>query len=121
ARLGILVVEDRSRHGVFDRSHVALLELVAPTAALAIEQARRLERAAELNDRLGARVARLEGEIRRAVHHDDAAPRLRTKFKRLLGRTPRLLALLLELERCCAVALPVLITGESGTGKELVA
>ena len=120
-RLGVLVVEDRSRDGVFELSHVRLLDLVAAHAALAIDQAQRLERATDLSERLGARATLLEDELARAVHHDDAPLRLRTRFSRFQGSSPRLVGLLIELERCCASDLPVLVTGESGTGKELVA
>jgi hypothetical protein len=100
-RVGLLyIVMPTTGFESFMQAHSQLLESIAGSAAVALENART--------------VAWLESENRRlkqsiAVEHD------------MVGRSPRMLAVYELVGGAGPSELTILITGESGTGKELVA
>ncbi|MEZ6185521.1 MAG: sigma 54-interacting transcriptional regulator [Planctomycetota bacterium] len=92
--LGALYLDHRRLHEAFSEEDLALLEVFAGQAALAMDWAARDE---------------LTGE------------RSLRRYGPLVGGSPPMLALYDEVERAARSPDPVLILGETGTGKELVA
>jgi transcriptional regulator with GAF, ATPase, and Fis domain len=129
--LGALYLDNRFRSGTFSADDLELLVAFGDQVAIALTNAR-------LHDELGRRAAELEAERRRvqelmqaqAQHIDRLAEQVREKqeilehrydYSSIVGRGPRMQALLATLDRVIDTAVTVLVEGESGTGKELVA
>ncbi|MCB9367083.1 MAG: sigma-54-dependent Fis family transcriptional regulator [Calditrichaeota bacterium] len=96
---GALYLDSRSDRDLFRKENLAPLATLAAFATLAIENARRFERA--------------QSEI--------AALKSRDSKTLIVGDSPAIRELYSLIDRVAASDLPVIITGESGTGKELVA
>ncbi len=98
--LGFLYVDDRSQHAVFDAEDLDFLNALARLAAVTIDNAQRLSRAAGVAD-----AASGIGPVQHILGDCPAIQKLRTLIAK------------------CAISptASILIRGESGTGKELVA
>jgi len=136
--IGVLYVDNRFAAGAFAQHHVALLDALADQAAIAIANARLVERlqasavalqaqqaeVAALNDQLQQRLAETETALDTA-REDLSVQRLevqkRSDFAAIKGESPKLHQLFALMERVREHDFPVLVRGESGTGKELVA
>ncbi|MEX1025907.1 MAG: sigma-54-dependent Fis family transcriptional regulator, partial [Planctomycetota bacterium] len=98
---GVLVLDHRLRTGAFDERAEELAELVAGTAALAVQKVYRSEAAA----------SSLGGLERTATPPSGA----------IIGSSPAMSRLAEQIARIAPSELSVLIVGASGTGKELAA
>jgi formate hydrogenlyase transcriptional activator len=108
-RLGTLVFVSRQA-GVYDRTDLDFLRLVAGQVALAFETALAFDQIAQLKDRLEKEKVYLEEEIRTA-----------NNFEEIVGESAALRRVLKEVETVAPTDSTVLIIGETGTGKELIA
>ncbi len=100
--LGAIVLQERTRENPFAAEEKRLLEAIAGLAGPALALVRQNE-----SLRKDLEQARTLLEKRR--------------FKRIVGSSEALRALLARLERVCDSDVPVLILGESGSGKDVVA
>jgi len=98
--LGAIYLTTRSLAHPFDEEHLHLLTVISGIAAVALENARHIERLAGENEQLRAESG---------IEHD------------LIGASPRLHAVCQMIARVAPTDSTVLICGESGTGKELAA
>jgi transcriptional regulator with GAF, ATPase, and Fis domain/tetratricopeptide (TPR) repeat protein len=129
--LGVLYVDSRVQRGRFGSADRALLLALADQLAVALSNARlhaELEqRARELADqkavieRLSRGKDRELERLREEVEVQKRALALRYDYSRIVGRGPKMRALLEKLDRVIDANASVMIQGESGTGKELVA
>jgi len=101
--VGTVYLDSRSGGTVFTREDLRFVEAFADHAALALDNARELERLALENARL-----RREAESK-------------VRFENIVGESPAMERVFALMSKVAASELPVLIQGESGTGKELVA
>jgi len=97
---GVIYLDTRNAATPFTRNHLQLAAAIAGIAAMAIENARQVER-------LGSENRRLRAEV--SLQHD------------MVGESPRMNEVYQLIARVAATQSTVLICGESGTGKELVA
>ena len=98
--LGVIYLDTSSERVSFDERHLQLLTAAGAIAALAIENARRMEWLESENERLQAEIN---------VEHN------------MVGDSPRIRDVYQFIARVAPASSTVLIRGESGTGKELVA
>ncbi|RMG15946.1 MAG: GAF domain-containing protein [Planctomycetota bacterium] len=113
--LGALYLDEPEKVGVFQADDVRTLESFCDQAAIAIQNARRIE---ELHTRMESqrmRLRRVEAEVRRRDQEE-----VRT-FGNLKTSSPKLKRVFDLLARVAETNFPVIIQGESGTGKELLA
>jgi len=105
--IGVMQVINR-KHGPFTEEDLGLLDAVAGSVAVALENARLYE------------ALRLEKE---AIERDNVALRraVGRHFRGIVGSSPALLAILEQAEQAAPTRATVTILGETGTGKELVA
>jgi transcriptional regulator with GAF, ATPase, and Fis domain/predicted negative regulator of RcsB-dependent stress response len=102
-RVGAIYVDSTEPTRRFGAADLEFLEALADHAALALENARALERLRSENERLRADLGRMD------------------RLGPLIGSSPVMQELYRTIESTAPAAFPVLIRGESGTGKELVA
>src|SRR5262249_39987240 len=105
---GLIQSDNRASAGMFQERDLELLTVLASNAALAIENAR-------LVQRLRAAQERLRGENQ---YLRDRAER---RVGDIIGRSEATRALLRQLDKVIDTRVTVCIEGETGTGKELVA
>ena len=131
---GVLYLDNRLQRGAFEQRHLELVELLAAQAAIAIRNARLVERLKDqnqrlevsqlavqrLNEQLGRKVRDREGELA-VTRAQLGRERGRQEFAGIVGASDAMRAVFDQLERIVDTELPVVVTGESGTGKELVA
>ena len=131
---GVLYLDNRLQRGAFEQRHLELVELLAAQAAIAIRNARLVERLKDqnqrlevsqlavqrLNEQLGRKVRDREGELA-VTRAQLGRERGRREFAGIVGASDAMRAVFDQLERIVDTELPVVVTGESGTGKELVA
>jgi two-component system, NtrC family, response regulator HydG len=98
--LGAIYLESDGEVVAFDRGHLRLLSVIAGITAVALENARHMDRLERHNRRLEAAIA---------VRDD------------LVGASAPMLALHDRIDRIARSDASVLLEGESGTGKEVVA
>ncbi len=131
---GVLLVDNRLQGRAFGDAELALGELFAAQAAVALRNARlvgelrerneRLLRSSEqiksLNERLGRKIRERQSELSLVRAELDRA-RGRYDYGSIVGASDEMRRVFRELDRIVETQLPVLIQGESGTGKELIA
>ncbi|GAB4372695.1 MAG: hypothetical protein Kow0042_16150 [Calditrichia bacterium] len=101
--IGAIYMDSRAGSGKFDEESLKFLQAFSRQAAIAVDNARFLER------------IRMENEqLRRQVS-------LSSLFPQIIGRSPQILKILEMIRTVANSSAMVLIEGESGTGKELVA
>jgi transcriptional regulator with GAF, ATPase, and Fis domain len=132
--IGALYLDNRLQKGVFDEQQLALVQLFADQAALALRNARLLQELRERNRRLAETNAQIEGlneQLGRKVRDRDeqlavvraelGRERGRYDYSSIVGSSDSMRRVFQKLDRIVECDLPVLIRGESGTGKELIA
>ncbi len=136
--LGVLYLEHRMRKGRFREEDLGLLMAFADLAAIALSNARLIERLGERERALqkardAAEAARQEMErvlVARTDELMDAQVELERSrgdlkggYERfgIIGRSPAMRKVFAVLDRVRGTDVPVVIHGESGTGKELIA
>ncbi|MDX1530195.1 MAG: sigma 54-interacting transcriptional regulator, partial [Rhodothermales bacterium] len=102
-QIGAIYLDAVTRRGRFTREHLPFLRAFAHQAAIAIEQAQRVQTLREENRRLRQEVQRQHA------------------FEEIIGQSPAMEEVFETVERVLDTDATVLIEGESGTGKELVA
>jgi formate hydrogenlyase transcriptional activator len=98
------------RDNAFQHGDVDLLFQVSGQVAIAVENALAFREIAQLQYKLAQEKLYLEDEIRSEMNFDE-----------IIGESPRLRAVLKQVETVAPTDSTVLITGETGTGKELIA
>ncbi len=98
--LGLIYLDTGSPTAKLDQDHLELMTAVAAISAVALENARHVERLEDENQRLKAEIN---------IEHN------------MVGESPPMRTVYRFVSRVAASDSTVLITGESGTGKELVA
>ena len=108
--IGVLQVINRRDGLPFSAQDLALLEALAGSIAVAIENARLYARVKATEERLRAQVGALRRDLAR-----------RDRFDEIIGTSPAMAEVFRLMESAAASPIAVLIEGETGTGKELVA
>jgi len=108
-RVGVVQVVNR-RDGSFDDADVRLLETLASSIAVALQNARRFESLRQSEEALRTKVLVLQRDLAQPGHFAD-----------LIGDSPAMRELFALMDTAAASPIAVLIQGETGTGKELVA
>ena len=101
--IGTVYVDTRAPGALFTPETLKFLEAFAAQAAIAVDNARLIDRVRRENETLKQAVQERYG------------------FESIVGRSPRMRELFGILARVAPSQLPVVVRGESGTGKELVA
>ncbi|MBV8054140.1 MAG: sigma 54-interacting transcriptional regulator, partial [Deltaproteobacteria bacterium] len=109
-RLGVIEAVRLSGESCFTAADMAVLELLGPQIAIALENARRFGEIKALADRLRAHV----GALRRELARND-------RFSEIIAKSPAMLEMFDLMQAAAASSISVLIQGETGAGKELVA
>jgi len=131
---GVLLVDNRLRQGVFKEEDLEIAELFADQAAIALQNAQRVEDLSQhaermeqsrreigaLNAELGRKV-RAQGTELSVVRAELVRERGRGDYSAIVGASDTMREIFARLDRVVESDLPVLIAGESGTGKELIA
>jgi Nif-specific regulatory protein len=97
--IGLVYVDDRGRGDRFEQADLELLVAVARLAGVIVDVSARYERAVALVE---------------VAERERVAPEL-------IGTSPEIQRVRLEVSRFASTELPIFLTGESGVGKELVA
>ena len=105
---GVVQVDNRAGTGVFRERDLELLSVLASSVALAIENARLVQRLQIAEERLRGENQYLRGAAER-------------KFADIVGESEAMRSLLRQLEKVIDTRATVCIEGETGTGKELIA
>jgi transcriptional regulator with GAF, ATPase, and Fis domain len=108
ATLGVLYLDSRQEALLLARAPLAVLDLFAAQAAVALEQT-------QAHDEAVRALETAEEALRR--HRSEA----RERYDDLVGASPAMQAVYRSLELIAPSEEPVLVLGETGTGKELVA
>src|SRR5712692_175834 len=98
--LGLIYLDTGNPTARLDQDHLELMTAVAAISAVALENARHVERLEDENQRLKAEIN---------IEHN------------MVGESPAMRAVYRFISRAAPTESNVLVTGESGTGKELVA
>ena len=109
-RLGVIEAVRRSGQSPFSPADLAVLEQLAGSIALALDNADRFSRIKDSAERLRAEV----GSLRRELARKD-------RFSELIAASPAMNEIFTLMEGAALSDINVLIEGETGTGKELVA
>jgi len=108
--IGVIEVINRRGGRDFDDDDLALLEALAGSIAVAIENARLFAEIREKEERLRSEVGLLRRDLAR-----------RDRFEEIIGSSAAMGEVLHLMESAAASPIAVLVEGETGTGKELVA
>lgn len=119
---GAIYLDHRFEVGAFSEEKFLFLKALADQAVLAIEKAKLLRLLEKANASLEGRVQAQAQEIEHLeAQLQNARLSLRHRYDEIVGRSPRMLAILQLLDRITDSRIPVWVHGESGTGKELIA
>ena len=110
ARLGVIEAVNPRGGGIFTDADLALLETLAVSVGIAIQNARRFGEIRASAEQLRVQV----GALRRDLVHRD-------RFAEIIAVSPAMVEVFRLMEAAAFSSIPVLIEGETGTGKELVA
>jgi len=108
--IGVIEVINRIGEGPFSAEDLALLEALAGSIAVAIDNARLFHEIREREERLRSEVGVLRRDLAR-----------RDQFTEMVGTSAAMADLFRLMESAAASPISVLVEGETGTGKELVA
>ncbi|MBM4242780.1 MAG: GAF domain-containing protein [Deltaproteobacteria bacterium] len=108
--IGVIEVVNRRGGASFDDQDLALLDALAGSVAIALENARLYERVKASEEKLRTEVGVLRRDLAR-----------RDRFAEIVGTGPAMSEVFRLMESAAASPIAVLIEGETGTGKELVA
>jgi transcriptional regulator with GAF, ATPase, and Fis domain len=108
--LGVIEALRRVGEPCFTAEEMRLLELLANSVAIALENAQQFKQIKESEDRLRVEV----GALRRELARND-------RFAEIIAVSPAMTEVFRRAEAAAASTRSVLIQGETGTGKELVA
>ena len=130
-RVGVAYLDDRLRTGAFGPRELSFAQLIGTLTAMAVseerdrvELRRALRRARRAEAKLQAELTSTQTELDLAARQLSEARRtvhLRGDYSEIIGRSPAMTRVLLQVDRVAQSDVVVLITGESGTGKELIA
>jgi len=110
ARLGVIEAVRRKGNPPFTSNEMGLLELLAGSIAVALDNAGRFEQVKESAQQLRVQVSALKRELAR-----------NDRFAEIVAVSPAMSEVFTLMEAAAASGMNVLIQGETGTGKELVA
>jgi transcriptional regulator with GAF, ATPase, and Fis domain len=110
ARLGVIEAVNPRRGGPFTNADLALLEKLALSVAIAIQNARRFGEVKASAEQLQVQLGALRRDLAR-----------RDRFAEIIAVSPAMVEVFRLMEGAAFSSIPVLIEGETGTGKELVA
>jgi transcriptional regulator with PAS, ATPase and Fis domain len=110
ARLGVIEAVNRHGGGPFTDADLALLEKLALSIGIAIQNARRFGEVKASAEHLQVQIGALRRDLAR---HD--------RFAEIIAVSPAMVEVFRLMEGAAFSSIPVLIEGETGTGKELVA
>jgi transcriptional regulator with GAF, ATPase, and Fis domain len=113
--LGALYLDEPEKVGVFKAEDVRTLESFCDQAAIAVQNAKRVEEMETRMESQRLRLRRVEAEVRRRDKEEVAS------FGNLQTQSPKLKRVFDLLKRVAETSFPVIVQGESGTGKELLA
>ncbi len=136
--VGAVYVDNRLNQAVFSSEDRAVLEAFAEQAAIAIQNARRMEelrqknaelnrvqkKISRMNEKLSSTVRSQKSELLKAkarLERTGGDSGVRYHYGRIVGNSREMTRIISLLERVIDSDFPVLIQGESGTGKDLVA
>ena len=109
-RLGVIEAVNPRGQEFFTDADLALLEKLALSIAVAVQNARRFREVKASAEQLQARVGVLRRDLAR-----------RDRFTEIIGVSAAILEVFRLMEAAAFSPIPVLIEGETGAGKELVA
>jgi transcriptional regulator with GAF, ATPase, and Fis domain len=110
ARLGVIEAVNRRGGGPFTDADLALLEKLALSIGIAIQNARRFGEVKTSAEQLQVQIGALRRDLAR--HY---------RFTEIIAVSPAMVEVFRLMEGAAFSSIPVLIEGETGTGKELVA
>ena len=102
-QIGAIYLDSVTQRGRFTRDNLPFLKAFAHQAAVAIENAQRVQTLREENRHLRQEVQRVHG------------------FDEIIGQSPRMREVFETVSRVLDTDATILVEGESGTGKELIA
>jgi len=109
-RLGVIEAVNTRGDEPFTDADLALLEKLALSIGVAVQNARRFREIKSSAEQLQAQVGVLRRDLAR-----------RDRFAEIIGASPAMVEVFRLMEGAAFSSIPVLIEGETGTGKELVA
>jgi two-component system response regulator HupR/HoxA len=110
ARLGVIEAVNPRGGGAFTNADLALLERLALSVGIAIQNARRFGEVKASAEQLQVQIGALRRDLAR-----------RDSFAEIIAVSPAMVEVFRLMEGAAFSSIPVLIEGETGTGKELVA
>ena len=117
--MGILYLSHSHQKALFSQEIVSTMEAFADQVALAITNAQKITELKTLKGQLEQALG--EAQIEIADLKQNLRDGILHKHPKIIGNSPKMLALLTMVDRLSETNLPVLIQGETGTGKELIA
>lgn len=120
--LGVFYLDHRFEAGLFSGETLAAMKAFADQAALAVQKSRMIDELKEANSELTVEVE-VETGKRQQMERELAENRLKLKheYSDIVGRSPKMIAVLGIVDKITDSKVPVWIYGESGTGKEAIA
>ncbi len=122
--LGCLAFGPRTKGRIYTRAEIECLRAIAPTASLAVRNAKAYTAVQELNQRLAEQqeaILELQNRLRQENTYLRQAARRNTVPEKPVAASPAFQRVLIEAGRAAATDAPVLLLGETGTGKDVVA
>jgi transcriptional regulator with GAF, ATPase, and Fis domain len=120
--MGVFYLDNPLDAGIFSDETVSALKAFGDLAALALQKARMIGELKKANSDLTVEVEEEMGR-RQELEREMEANRLklRHQYGDIVGRSPKMIAVLQLVDKITDSKVPVWIYGESGTGKEAIA
>lgn len=120
--MGVFYLDNPLDVGIFSDEAISSLRAFADVAALALQKSRMIGELQKANSDLTVEVEEEMGR-RQALEREMEANRLKLKhqYGDIVGRSPKMVAVLQLVDKITDSKVPVWIYGESGTGKEAIA